>query len=170
MVANKKDFRTELYNRYQSTFKKFIDIDKTESTKSVFEIWRRRYLPHLTYFPKEETSIPDIGCCSGLLFKFPTLEVFDSVYSIDISNEQIEKARAKGTIFNPNSFFLKFRIAGFDNLLFYGTGLVPKNSVGIIRIILWEIVKIIAISTRSIETGGKEDIITQNFICSARKV
>lgn len=243
---NNNDFRTDLYQRYVSTFKNFIENENSTSIKSVFEICKRRYLPFLSDFPKEDIRILELGCGSGYFLQFLQKEGFRNIFGIDISEQQIERAKAKGlnadvtdifeffktnkkeydaifaldfiehfykqellelftginkimrrngililhtpngqglfpgrnisgdlthlTIFNPNSLTQILRITGFDDIRFYETGPVPKNIVGIVRLILWKIVKVIIKTIRIIETGGKEDILTQDFICTARKI
>ncbi len=73
------------------------------------------------------------------------------------------------TIFNPNSLLQILQLNNFGNIQFYEEGPVIKNFVGFIRFILWKIIKFVYKGIRIIETGESEDIITQNFICVARK-
>ena len=241
-----QDFRKNLYNKYVSTFKIFIEDDNPASIKSVFEICRRRYLPLLSGLPDKDMRILELGCGSGYLLQFLRGEGYDNLFGIDISEQQIEKARTRGlkvenadtfeffsanktkydvvfaldfiehfykdelldlftginntmekngiliihtpngqglfpgrniygdlthlTIFSPNSLTQILKITGFDDIKFFETGPVSKNFVGFIRLVLWKIVKLIVKLIRIIETGGKEDIISQDFVCSARKI
>ncbi len=90
------DFRNELYKKYRSTFKNYLENDDPASTKSVFEICRRRFLPLLSDFQKEDIKILELGCGSGYLLQFLKKEGFKNTYGIDISTQQIDIAKAKG--------------------------------------------------------------------------
>ena len=240
-----QDFRNDLYEKYRSTFKNFIENDDPVSKDSVFKICRRRFLPLLSDFRRKDIKILELGCGSGYLLEFLKLEGFTNTYGLDISEQQIQKAKSKGlnvdvgnifeffktnttkydvvfaldfvehfykyelldlftginnildnngililqtpngqglfagrniygdlthsTIFNPNSLNQILKITGFDNIKLYETGPVPKNLVGSIRLMLWKIVKLIVKATRIIETGAAENIISQDFVCSAKK-
>lgn len=74
------------------------------------------------------------------------------------------------TIFNPNSLLQILRLTGFTDVEFYDTGPTSKNIFGIVRLILWKIIKIFVKSIRIIETGSTEKILTQDFICKAKKI
>jgi 2-polyprenyl-3-methyl-5-hydroxy-6-metoxy-1,4-benzoquinol methylase len=73
------------------------------------------------------------------------------------------------TIFNPNSLLQILRLTGFSKIEFYETGPTTKNFYGVVRLLLWKIIKIFIKSLRIIETGSAEKIITQDFICTAKK-
>lgn len=73
------------------------------------------------------------------------------------------------TIFNSNSLAQILRLAGFNDIKYFETGPTTKNPVGIIRLILWKFIRLIVQAVRIIETGGTEKILTQDFICVARK-
>jgi 2-polyprenyl-3-methyl-5-hydroxy-6-metoxy-1,4-benzoquinol methylase len=73
------------------------------------------------------------------------------------------------TIFNPNSLTQLLILTGFNEIKFYETGPEAKNFTGLIRLFLWKIVKGVVKAVRIIETGGSEKILTQDFICAARK-
>ena len=70
------------------------------------------------------------------------------------------------TIFTPDSLRHILKIAGFDNIRFFETGPIPKKIKGVIRWILWRIVKGIANIFRKIEAGKTQEIWTENMICS----
>jgi 2-polyprenyl-3-methyl-5-hydroxy-6-metoxy-1,4-benzoquinol methylase len=74
------------------------------------------------------------------------------------------------TIFNPYSLLQILRFVGFNSINFYERGPVPKNLKGIIRTILWRIIKIFYNLLLLIESGKSEKILTQNFICVAKKL
>lgn len=73
------------------------------------------------------------------------------------------------TIFNPNSLLQILKSTGFDKVQFYETGPTSKNFIGVIRLAFWHLIKIVVKSIRIIETGRTEQIITQDFICLAKK-
>lgn len=73
------------------------------------------------------------------------------------------------TIFNSNSLGQILRLTGFSDIKCYETGPKTKNFIGVIRLILWKFVRIIVQAVRIIETGGTEKILTQDFICVAKK-
>ncbi len=244
MNQQTKDFRSELYSKYVSTFKKFIGDEDSINIKSEYELYKRWYLQLIKEFPKN-AAILDIGCGSGLMLQFLKQEGFNNLYGIDISEQQVKRARDKGlnadvcnifdfikvnknkfdiifaldvvehfyknelldfftglnylvnkngiliihtpngeglfpqhviygdlthlTIFNPNSLGQILRLTGFNQIKYYETGPTFKNFKGLIRLILWKIIKLVVKSVRIIETGGAEEIITQDFICMAHK-
>jgi hypothetical protein len=73
------------------------------------------------------------------------------------------------TIFNSNSLSQILRFVGFKNITCLETGPTSKNIFGVIRLFLWRIIKIFIKAIRIIETGGSENILTQDFICIAKK-
>jgi 2-polyprenyl-3-methyl-5-hydroxy-6-metoxy-1,4-benzoquinol methylase len=73
------------------------------------------------------------------------------------------------TIFNSNSLKQILYLTGFNNINFYETRPIAKNLYGLIRLILWKIVRAIFQSIRIIETGGAEKILSQDFITFAFK-
>ena len=73
------------------------------------------------------------------------------------------------TIFTPASAQQILRIVGFKDIECYEPEPVPKNIKGIIRLILWKIIKLSFNLIRLVEIGTTEKILTQNFIVSAKK-
>lgn len=73
------------------------------------------------------------------------------------------------TIFNANSLGQILRLTGFNDIKCFETGPTTKNLVGVIRLILWKVVRSFVQMVRIIETGGTEKILTQEFLCVARK-
>lgn len=73
------------------------------------------------------------------------------------------------TIFTPGSLKQILKISGFKEILFYEKGPVMKNLVGIVRSILWYIIKFIYNVFLLVESGRRENVLSQNFICRARK-
>ena len=73
------------------------------------------------------------------------------------------------TIFTPESLAQLLRPAGFRNLAFYETGPIPIRLRGKLDTMLWAAIKQVANTVRTIETGKRQDIWTENFICRALK-
>jgi len=73
------------------------------------------------------------------------------------------------TIFTPNSATQILKLAGFNEIKFFETEPYAKDITGVVRLILWKIVKLFLNIIRLIETGGTEKILTQNFIGVAFK-
>ena len=73
------------------------------------------------------------------------------------------------TIFSPQSLAQLLRSAGFSDLAFYETGPIPLRLRGRLDVALWSAIKLLASAVRSIETGKRQAIWTENFICLARK-
>jgi len=73
------------------------------------------------------------------------------------------------TIFTPNSAIQILKLVGFKKTKFYETEPYAKNVNGILRLLLWKMVKLFLNGIRLIETGGSEKILTQNFIGYAKK-
>ena len=73
------------------------------------------------------------------------------------------------TIFSPQSLAQLLRSAGFSDLAFYETGPIPLRLRGRLDVALWSAIKLLANAVRSIETGKRQAIWTENFICLARK-
>jgi SAM-dependent methyltransferase len=62
-----------------------------------------------------------------------------------------------------------FRASGFVDLTFYETGPIPIRLRGKVDVALWSAIKALASAVRHIETGKRQTIWTENFICVARK-
>jgi SAM-dependent methyltransferase len=73
------------------------------------------------------------------------------------------------TIFTPESLGQLLRGAGFDHLTFYETGPIPIRLRGKVDTLLWAGIKRVANAIREIETGKRQAIWTENFICRAFK-
>jgi 2-polyprenyl-3-methyl-5-hydroxy-6-metoxy-1,4-benzoquinol methylase len=72
-------------------------------------------------------------------------------------------------VFSPYSLQQILKLVGFKELYFFEKDPDPKNIKGIIRLVLWKIVKSFYNILMLIETGRTEKILTQNFICQAKK-
>ena len=84
-------------------------------------------------------------------------------------NQRIYGDLTHYTIFTPNSLLQILRLTNFSDVEFFETGPVPKNVSGFIRVVLWKLIKLSVYIVRIIETGSKENILTQDFICAALK-
>jgi SAM-dependent methyltransferase len=73
------------------------------------------------------------------------------------------------TIFTPESLGQFLRTIGFVDLTFYETGPIPIRVRGKVDTVLWAVIKRVANTIRSIETGKRQTIWTENFICRAFK-
>ncbi len=73
------------------------------------------------------------------------------------------------TIFTPESLGQLLRAVGFVDLAFYETGPIPIRVRGKLDVALWAAIKRVANTVRSIETGKRQVIWTENFICRAFK-
>jgi 2-polyprenyl-3-methyl-5-hydroxy-6-metoxy-1,4-benzoquinol methylase len=86
-----------------------------------------------------------------------------------ISSKMIYGDLTHLTIFTPVSAEQLLRNIGFKEIKCYESGPVPKNIKGIIRLILWKIIKFNFNLIRLVEIGSTEQILTQNFIIAAKK-
>jgi len=84
-------------------------------------------------------------------------------------NQRIYGDLTHYTIFTANSLLQILRITNFSDIEFFETGPVSKNVIGLIRVVLWKLIKLAVYIVRIIETGSKENILTQDFIGVARK-
>lgn len=73
------------------------------------------------------------------------------------------------TIFTPGSLSQILKVTGFKEILFFEKGPVIKNLTGLIRTFLWALQKIFFNIFHLIYNGRREKILTQNFLCRARK-
>jgi SAM-dependent methyltransferase len=73
------------------------------------------------------------------------------------------------TIFTPESLAQLLRPSGFAAISFYETGPIPIGLRGKLNVALWSVIKAAASSIRAIETGKRQTIWTENFICLARR-
>jgi SAM-dependent methyltransferase len=71
------------------------------------------------------------------------------------------------TIFTPESLGQLLRPCGFEHLRFYETGPIPLRVRGKVNVAVWSALKLAANAIRSVETGKRQAIWTENFICLA---
>ena len=73
------------------------------------------------------------------------------------------------TIFTPESLAQLLKSVGFDTLSFYETGPIPIRLRGRLDVALWWAIKTVANTLRHVETGKRQAIWTENFLCRAFK-
>jgi 2-polyprenyl-3-methyl-5-hydroxy-6-metoxy-1,4-benzoquinol methylase len=93
------DFRTELYERYVSTFKAAdaaaVDVDSEAAVAGFVEWCEGRYGPILEELPRD-APILELGCGQGDMLSFLRQAGFSDVRGIDLSAEQVAIARRRG--------------------------------------------------------------------------
>jgi len=72
------------------------------------------------------------------------------------------------TIFTPESLGQLLRLVGFVDLCYAETGPVPWRWRGRLNLVTWRLLTRLAATVRYIETGKRQTIWTENFICLAR--
>lgn len=102
-----KDIREQIYEKYYSTFKRG---EKRERFGFLhLKLWyNEKYLPLLKGYDRG-AALLDLGCGQGFMLRYLQSVGFSNLTGIDISEEQVEKARAKGfNAIHVNAFdFLK---------------------------------------------------------------
>jgi 2-polyprenyl-3-methyl-5-hydroxy-6-metoxy-1,4-benzoquinol methylase len=89
------DFRTELYERYVSTFKG-SDAPTSSADRSAYFGWcHYKYLPLIEGLPRDG-PILELGCGPGDMLEFLGRSGFSSVEGIDLSEEQVQIAKERG--------------------------------------------------------------------------
>lgn len=89
------DFRTELYERYVSSFKG-KQSQQDEADLARYWAWcRHKYLPIINSIPRH-VAVLDLGCGAGQMMEFLKNEGFTNVQGIDISREQVDIAHSRG--------------------------------------------------------------------------
>ena len=70
-------------------------------------------------------------------------------------------------IYNQSSLRQLLANAGFERMSFHETGPIPKNLVGGVRCVIWGVARAIANLVRMAESGGRQEVWTQNILCCA---
>jgi len=70
-------------------------------------------------------------------------------------------------IYNQSSLQQLLANAGFIRLSFHETGPIPKNLIGALRVAIWSLARGLANVVRMAESGGRQDVWTQNILCCA---
>jgi SAM-dependent methyltransferase len=224
-------FREDLYRGY---------VSPSKGDTSAW--WRHKYLPLLADVDRT-APILEIGCGSGELLSFLAQNGFLRTRGLDISPDQVARARARGvdaevadvfevlaheqaaliiavdvlehftrdellrlapllyqalqpggrlliqtangaglfprqviygdlthmTVLTPQTLAQLLQPCGFQNLQFYETGPIPIRLRGRLDVAVWALVKGVANFVRSVETGKRQAIWTENFIALAHK-
>ncbi len=242
LVVQGGDFRAALYARYVSGFKGAANVGGAGEVS--FAWWDHKYLPLLSGLERS-APVLEIGCGAGALLAYLERRGFSHARGVDISAEQIARARERGvqaelgdafeflnqtknqfaallavdvlehfsrdelvrlapllhaalkpggrlvvqtangaglfprqviygdlthlTIFTPESLAQLLRPVGFGDFGFYETGPAPIRVRGKIDAALWAVLKALANGVRRIETGKKQAVWTENFICRTFK-
>src|SRR5438132_13690103 len=85
------DFRTELYGQYVSAFKAKAGVNGEPSVVW----WDHKYLPLLDDLERS-APVLEIGCGAGGLLAYLERRGFSHARGIDISAEQVARARQRG--------------------------------------------------------------------------
>ncbi|MDR3667131.1 MAG: class I SAM-dependent methyltransferase [Ignavibacteriaceae bacterium] len=89
------DFRDQLYKNYVTKFKKYYISSDPDIIKSDWIKYKKKIIPLLLNYGKK-AEILEIGCGPGYILEFLNNEGYCNLIGIDISEEQIEKAKSKG--------------------------------------------------------------------------
>jgi SAM-dependent methyltransferase len=116
LVMKGSDFRATLYQRYVSEFKGEANLGG--SGEASFAWWDHKYLPLLDGLERS-APVLEIGCGAGGLLAYLGRRGFSHVRGIDISGEQIARARERGvTAEIGDAFeFLERNQSGFKAIL-----------------------------------------------------
>jgi 2-polyprenyl-3-methyl-5-hydroxy-6-metoxy-1,4-benzoquinol methylase len=148
------DFREPFYEKYDSTFKEYISNESPEAIASNWRKLRKKVLPLLIGYSKD-ANILDLGCGPGYIMQSLRSEGFKNITGIDISSEQIVKAKQKG---------LNVKVGNvFDYLI------LESNKYDIIIAFDFiehfdkdELIKLIALINQTLKNGGILVIHTPN--------
>ena len=89
-------FRTIYYQKYYSTFKKYLIQDDFEGAIKKSKQWfNKKYLPILKQYPSH-SNILDIGCGMGIMLDFLRDNKYKNIEGVEVSNEQFEIAKKRG--------------------------------------------------------------------------
>ena len=238
---NNQDYRSSFYEEYVSTFKHHIPSASFDHYKKIFD---KQFLPLIEEFNKN-ASLIEFGCGAGNELQLLREKGYTNLFGIDISPEQIQKARIKGlnveqtdvfrflevnekkfdiifaldfvehfdkreilklfggfskilktggklilrtpngeglfpgriiygdlthmTIFNSYSLTQLLLKTGFTDIKLFESIPVENNFSGLIRTILWRVIKFIIKIMRASEGASTINILTQNLICTSKK-
>ena len=236
------DFRRELYASYVSAFKR-AEPAATARERQAYWAWcDRRYLPLCQDVPRDQPVL-ELGCGPGQLLEYLGQRGFRRRLGIDLSEEQVRRARARQqpalvadavpflrtqpgrfglvvavdvfehftrdeliplveaihaalrpagvllvqtangqglfpnqviygdlthvTILTPGSLGQLLRRSGFAELTFAETGPVPVRLRGRLDSMAWWAIRQLASLIRQVETGKRQTVWTENFLCRA---
>lgn len=112
-----KDIRDPLYEKYYSAFKKGESRERFGFLH--LKLWyNEKYLPLLKGISKD-ASLLDLGCGQGFMLKYLSASGFTNLIGIDISEEQVERAKENGlNVFNSDAVsFLKKNESQFEVIM-----------------------------------------------------
>lgn len=148
------DFRHDLYRRYVSAFA--IHHSRVDE-RVLATYWRRCehwFLPHLDGLERGGRVL-ELGCGPGYLLEFLQRRGFTSAEGIDISEEQVQRAAARG---------LKARVAdAFDALAAEEGSLAAVVAIDFVEhFTREEVLRLFAAIHRALKPGGRLLIQTPN--------
>lgn len=73
------------------------------------------------------------------------------------------------TVFTPESLEQLLRFSGFEDIDVREAGPAPKSLRGVVRLALWNGIKLGAKAARYVETGKEQAIWTENMLCRSKK-
>jgi len=93
--GNVSDFRTRLYERYDSAFKKTAEVETEAGVRSYWGWCSHKILPLLDGVDRRAPLL-ELGCGAGYLLALLKERGFGDVLGIDVSQEQVELATRRG--------------------------------------------------------------------------
>jgi 2-polyprenyl-3-methyl-5-hydroxy-6-metoxy-1,4-benzoquinol methylase len=98
------DYRTDLYQRYDSTFKKEAR-QAQRTTDAVFFHYCNHKFRHILDPMPRDSAILEAGCGPGRMMRYLHSLGFSNVKGVDVSNEQAELAKADGLNVDASDIF-----------------------------------------------------------------
>ena len=93
-VFRMTDYRQPLYQHYVSKFKRSECSAQRTSEEAAWRYFDQKYFRHIRHLGPDD-AVLDVGCGSGLLLAYLAQKGFRSTEGVDISEEQIELAKAR---------------------------------------------------------------------------
>ena len=88
------DYRQPLYQHYVSKFKRGECSAQLAAEAAAWRYFDQKYFRHIRHLGPDD-AVLDVGCGSGLLLAYLAQKGFRSTEGVDISEEQIELAKAR---------------------------------------------------------------------------
>ena len=73
------------------------------------------------------------------------------------------------TILSTDSLRQLLRLVGFEDIQFFETGPIAATLKGTARVGIWKLIRWVANAIRWIETSKRQEVWTENLICTARR-
>jgi 2-polyprenyl-3-methyl-5-hydroxy-6-metoxy-1,4-benzoquinol methylase len=88
------DYRRPLYEHYVSKFKRIECSAQLAAEEAAWRYFDQKYFRHIRHLGPDD-AVLDVGCGSGLLLAYLAQKGFRSAEGVDVSEEQIELAKAR---------------------------------------------------------------------------